>query len=68
MRLYFGQSVFLLKARLSKLPNYSAAIYALLSISFCVILFGIDTLILLLSGLLLGKVAQTFVWNECYLA
>lgn len=66
MSAYFGQSIFLVKSRLKRLPNYMALIYSFAVIIILFSLFGIDAFTLMLSFLLIAKSLQILIWNDWY--
>ncbi len=66
MSTYFGQSIFLVKARLNRLPNYAALIYSLVVIILLFSFLGFDAFTLLLSILLFVKSMQALLWKEWY--
>ncbi len=66
MSVYFGQSIFLVKTRLKRLPNYSAFVYSVLVLAGLFLLFGIDLFTMGLAVLLIAKSLQTLVWPDWY--
>lgn len=66
MSSYFGLSIFLVKARLNRLPNYSAMLYSLVVIIILFSFLKIDMFTISLSALFILKSMQLLTWNNWY--
>ncbi len=66
MSAYFGLSIFLVKARLLKLPLYSPLLYTAIVIIVLILWLRLDAFTFMLSALLIVKALQPLVLNSWY--
>jgi hypothetical protein len=66
MAIYYGITIFTVKARLKKIPNFVALLYAIISSAFLIVCYGTGLVILGVSALVLIKSLQVILMRGKY--